>query len=64
MKCQLGENPLNRSAACEMSRKAHELTWGKDIVYSPNKYQETEGIKEPKYGTLPNQTRMLLRSSV
>ena len=51
MKCQLGENPLNRSAACEMSRKAHESTWGKDIVYSPNKYQETEGIKELKYGT-------------
>ena len=37
-----GENPLNRSA-----RAVEKLC---DIVYSPNKYRETEGIKVRRLG--------------
>lgn len=37
MKCQLGENPLNRSAVGVFGHR--------DMVYSPTKYRETEGIK-------------------
>ena len=37
MKCQLGENPLNRSAV--------DVFGHRDMVYSPTKYRETEGIK-------------------
>ena len=37
MKFLVGENPLNRSAT--------HPTQDDDIVYSPNKYRETEGIK-------------------
>jgi hypothetical protein len=46
MKCQPGESPLIRSASREMSpgAGANEWTLGEDIVYSPIKYRETEGI--------------------
>ena len=42
MKCQLGENPLNRSAV--------DVFGHRDMVYSPNKYRETEGIKVRSVG--------------
>lgn len=45
LKYWLGENPLNRSAIHEMSRKARELTRGEDIVYSPNEISGNRGFK-------------------
>ena len=42
MECQLGENPLNRSAV--------DVFGHRDMVYSPNKYRETEGIKVRSVG--------------
>lgn len=45
LKCQLGENPLNRSAIHEKSRKACELTQGEDIVYSPTEISGNRGFR-------------------
>lgn len=56
LKCQLGENPLNRSAIHEKSRKACELTQGEDIVYSPTKISGNRGYKgmRKRYSSQPD----------
>lgn len=59
LKCQLGENPLNRSAIHEKSRKACELTQGEDIVYSPTEISGNRGFR----GMRKRSTNLLVRQN-
>ena len=52
MKSSLGETPLNRSALRVLVLD--------DIVYSPNKYRETEGVKESKGHNSKSNARILV----